>query len=333
MSVDKFINFYVHHLSFIIEALFLAILIFVALYIYLSIRAEKHETVGMQGLGHLEDLIKKALERSTLAAVPAGGAPHLVDDDDTNLEKVAAPTSGAAPAPEETKVVAETKKAIEVMSVQVGEKDKKIEELSSQISDLQAQVQKSKQELASSVDTKALEIKIKDLESKLAEYEIIEDDIANLSLYKEENVRLKDELNKLKGAGGATPSVPEADLEIPAVDATAGLEALGSDIMAEFQAAVESQDSATKAMDVAIPESEPTAAAAVEPAKVAVTEPKVEAKTEEEVPSALKVDLNADTVLNELEAFEKSGVQAQDDGQDEGAKLIAEFENFMENKS
>jgi hypothetical protein len=60
----------------------------------------------------------------------------------------------------------------------------------------------------SGVDIAELNKKIKDLEARLSEYEIIEDDIANLSIYKEENARLKNELGKLKN--GASPAAPTA---------------------------------------------------------------------------------------------------------------------------
>lgn len=56
--------------------------------------------------------------------------------------------------------------------------------------------------------------KISDLEAKLAEYEVLEDDIADLSLYKEENARLKAEVERLKGGGepeSEGPGVPEPD--------------------------------------------------------------------------------------------------------------------------
>ena len=51
---------------------------------------------------------------------------------------------------------------------------------------------------ASSGDTLVLEEKIKDLEARLSEYSIIEDDIADLSFYKEETLRLQDEVKTLK---------------------------------------------------------------------------------------------------------------------------------------
>lgn len=49
--------------------------------------------------------------------------------------------------------------------------------------------------------------KIRDLEGKLAEYEIIEDDIADLSLFKEENMQLKRRLEALgENVSAANPS-------------------------------------------------------------------------------------------------------------------------------
>ena len=52
--------------------------------------------------------------------------------------------------------------------------------------------------------------RIKELEAKLEEYSILEDDIADLSLYKEENQRLKNEIEQLKGAGATASAAPAA---------------------------------------------------------------------------------------------------------------------------
>lgn len=51
-----------------------------------------------------------------------------------------------------------------------------------------------------SAELTALQAKIKELQAKLSEYEIIEDDIADLSIFKEENKKLKDEIEKLRAA-------------------------------------------------------------------------------------------------------------------------------------
>ena len=59
----------------------------------------------------------------------------------------------------------------------------------------------------------AMKTKIDELEAKLFEYEIITDDIADLSLYKDENARMKSEIDdmrsRLDAAVAAAASVPE----------------------------------------------------------------------------------------------------------------------------
>lgn len=77
-------------------------------------------------------------------------------------------------------------------------------------------------EIKTSGDAHLLGGRIKELEAKLAEYEILEDDIADLSLYKEENARLRADLEKAKSA--APPATPDAPS--------------GEDIVAEFAEAV-----------------------------------------------------------------------------------------------
>lgn len=112
--------------------------------------------------------------------------------------------------------------------------------LKAELSDRETQLKKMKEEApaadgaigpASSDMTAKLNDQLKrieELEAKLAEYEILEDDIADLSLYKEENARLKAELDSVKG-GGAPPA------ETPAEPSTAGKE----DLVAEFAQAIE----------------------------------------------------------------------------------------------
>ncbi len=56
--------------------------------------------------------------------------------------------------------------------------------------------------------------KIKSLEDRLAEYEIIEDDIADLSKFKEENARLKRQLETLS-AGGPAAAADKSSKESP----------------------------------------------------------------------------------------------------------------------
>ena len=99
--------------------------------------------------------------------------------------------------------------------------------------------------------------RISELEAKLAEYEVLEDDIADLSLYKEENARLKTELDRLKGGGA--PSAEEA-AEVPEPEES-------EDLVKEFAEAV------GKDPDVEGPEPDPEPEAAPEPVAEAAPEP------------------------------------------------------------
>jgi len=72
--------------------------------------------------------------------------------------------------------------------------------------------------------------RIKELEEKLAEYEILEDDIADLTLYKDENSRLRAELDKVKGVTTPAPTLSSRPgIAIPDT----------GDPMADFESTVE----------------------------------------------------------------------------------------------
>ncbi len=66
----------------------------------------------------------------------------------------------------------------------------------------------------------ALTAKLKELEARLAEYEIISEDISDLSHFKEENARLTSELQTLRQAGATQPApnagVPEVPVPVAA---------------------------------------------------------------------------------------------------------------------
>lgn len=99
---------------------------------------------------------------------------------------------------------------------------------------------------ATSGGDEALAARLKELEARLAEYEIIEDDIADLSHFKEENMRLRDEIEGLRvavsaastaaPAAGLVSSEGQVDLKFKPADS---FELSADDeIMKEFAAAV-----------------------------------------------------------------------------------------------
>ncbi len=80
--------------------------------------------------------------------------------------------------------------------------------------------------------------KVRDLEARLAEYSIIEDDIADLSMYKEENVRLKRELQELRSGAGPAPA---ATAPVAAAAAQASPPKGEPSVVDQFAAAVSKQ--------------------------------------------------------------------------------------------
>ncbi len=80
------------------------------------------------------------------------------------------------------------------------------------VAELQTALERAKPPSTAGVDAQAaaaaleLQGKVRELETRLEEYSIIEDDIADLSMYKEENQRLKSELDELRTALGKAPA-------------------------------------------------------------------------------------------------------------------------------
>jgi hypothetical protein len=160
------------------------------------------------------------------------------------------------------------------------------------VGQVEAQVQALKKDLAareeeltkikasgSGGDADKLGGRIKELETKLAEYEILEDDIADLSLYKEENVRLRGELEKIKGGPAPAPPPPADDIvaefaqavtqEAPPAVSAAELQLQDTgNPMADFESAV-NLEKKIQGIDTPGPAPAPTPA----PAPVAVAPP------------------------------------------------------------
>lgn len=203
MNIEKFLAFWSGHNTLIIELLIAAVLLSV---IYLAFRTffgEEEESSSSSSLGKMnsEDIqrtLKKIIETQ---AGTAGAAPATP----------AAPTAGApaaAPGVDPAQ--------LEKLKVEVQDREKTIQSLKDQMQQLTAN-----QGAASSVASKELETKLKDLEARLAEYEIISEDIADITFYKEENTRLQKELASVKSGGAATAAAPSTPEPTPAPAAPA----------------------------------------------------------------------------------------------------------------
>lgn len=96
-----------------------------------------------------------------------------------------------------------------------------IEKLKAQLEEKSAIVTKLQKEVEASAAnvTQDMTAKIKELEAKLAEYEIIAEDIADLSRYKDQNALLLKEIETLKNQGATKPAAPAAAAAAPAPNA------------------------------------------------------------------------------------------------------------------
>jgi hypothetical protein len=188
VNLEKYLSFVTHRSESIIQWLFLAILI-------------------LSGILIARALFGKKSEESAIAAIPAGGI-----DLQTALQKIMEQT---------TKL--ESVSLEKMNSKDVAAVDVQVQALKADLAARESEIAKLKEAgqaapaAAGGPALDQLSARIKELESKLAEYEILEDDIADLSLYKEENARLKVEIEKAKG--GAPAAAAPAEPAKPAGEA------------------------------------------------------------------------------------------------------------------
>jgi hypothetical protein len=238
---------------------------------------------------------------------------------------------------------------------------KELESRAQIIGELQSQVSKARE----ANNTGELLEKIKNLEGKLSEYEIIEDDIADLSNFKEENIRLQKELEALKRGGPQlvdqfADALTAKPMEAVATAATPTAEEKTADVLSDVVAQAQAQagelgidmgtDTSTpgeEILDFAAPA--PTASgatAAPEVAAPATPAAPVEAKADifgefsgdspnEEVdPLAALGDIDPDKMLDELKDLNADlsmGSEALDEAPDID-KMAQEAES-LEKKS
>lgn len=186
MSVESFLHFWSHYNTRIIEilvGLILLCLVYLAYRTFLApVGGDEETAMGSSRRDDLEKTLTKILETQKV-----GAGPQLSD--------------GEAAA------------EIARLRAEITEKDKQIAELKSRPESVEAVPAPAAAAAPGlSAEEKArLEGTIRDLEARLAEYEIISEDIADLSFYKEENARLQKELEALKGGASAEAApVPEA---------------------------------------------------------------------------------------------------------------------------
>lgn len=117
--------------------------------------------------------------------------------------------------------VAELQKQLTASNAKQEEFAKKIAQLSSEKAALEAKAGQAGGSSAGGGDSKEAQDKIAKLEAKLSEYEVIEDDLANLKKYQQENKQLRAQLSALQGGAPAPEAAPAAEAVVPAAAAPA----------------------------------------------------------------------------------------------------------------
>lgn len=163
-----------------------------------------------------------------------------------------------------------------------------------------------------------LQNKVRDLEARLAEYSIIEDDIADLSMYKDENARLKQELEAMRAQGGASAgsaSVAGESAQIPndPVDEFASIVSgqTAPALEAEKQVGV-IEPFVASAPEASAPASAPEAAPVSQDAVDAMLASAAAAETSDAADGPLMGSLDTSKMLEEVATLETSA-EASDD--------------------
>jgi DNA repair exonuclease SbcCD ATPase subunit len=260
VTIEQFLLFWNRHNMSIIEGLVACIIIislFLGYQLFFGKKAADHDLGGLD-TSKLEETLERILQSQ--AGRPSNDSGTVAGSVYTAVE-------------------------IDQMVASLAESDASIQELKNALNEAQAAVTAASANGGggsgvSAQDKATYELKINDLETRLAEYEIIAEDIADLARYRDENEKLKKENAELRAEierlkrGGAVAGVdmsppPVQEMPdfnpVPSMDPIPEPEApaapvddgplIDDDLMAEFAAAVESQKAASAAGGGAEPES------------------------------------------------------------------------------
>ncbi|GEM_PF-3308062 len=216
-------------------------------------------------------------------------------------------------------------------SAQLLDLQNEIKQLQEHLIEKQNQIEEAKSQAQSAMGTKSnqeeLESRLKELEAKLTEYEIIAEDIADLSKFREENVVLKNQIKELQQNSANTIKTEMPPLETveseptPAPPPSSAQEdlAISDDIMAEFAKAVEDQKSATSSKNKieVIPQAQdddlidkilsgqnPMPAQSETPPPVEVSEPPLVEQEETDAQFNLDMMVNEASQLEQIQSVE-----------------------------
>lgn len=337
MTVETFLSFWSQHNTVIIEGL-VGLVVFLSLFLaFRSFFGKKEETHGEANHGNLdtaqlEKTLQKILDNQSHQTKPAKS-----EDLDLGVELEGEQPAAAPAASSEAGVEAAQ------MKVFLADSQKKIETLQAQLKEAQTKATEAVAAAASAPAAASgggdngasaeLSAKIKDLEARLSEYEIISEDIADLSRFREENEELRKQLDGFQKAAGSAATAQEAPAPVQAApEPTPSFESAPP---VELESAFADASAGQTPTEPAI---EPVVESAMEPAAEA---PAADAGSEliddelmKEFAAAVEGQKAATSAALET-AAEKAGdgAEASKKVTDESEKLMNEFENFVAKKS
>lgn len=259
--MDKFLLFWTHYNTQIIQSVIAVILIMVTFLVWGALVSprpssseESTSASGSANAAEIEKTLQKILENQA-------NRPVMVEGAGASLDPAAIDAAVAAQTAALKKTMADKEAMIKQLEAKVQEAEK-------------AGAAASAGAAGGGGNSAELDAKIKDLEARLQEYEIIAEDISDLAKFREENDKLKKELEALRAGAKAAPApaapaaaaapapaaptapTPEptaAPAAAPAPAAESTEFAIDDELMKEFAAAVEGQKSGALAEENAVP--------------------------------------------------------------------------------
>ncbi len=169
-------------------------------------------------LKSIEETLKKVIDKipqGQITQAPKEQKASSIQDEEDEAP-IKKPDASAPAAMQATSAPVVDTAALDKLKATVGEREQKIKQLESELSQAK-QAAQSAPAISAGASDDAL-AKIQELQSKLSEYAIIEEELADISKFKEENARLKIEIETIKASGGGAPAAELAAAPVAAVE-------------------------------------------------------------------------------------------------------------------
>lgn len=305
VNMQQFLTFWNTYNVTIIEVLIGIIVLTVGFLVYSMTFGKKNESISDSA--QIEKTLQKILEAQ--ASNPATKLSGLSN------KGVSDPTLGAGATDE-----------VDRLRANLQEKDAQLEQLHAMVAETSAKqaadgAAADQAAVTPGVDVSGLESRIKELEGNLAEYEIISEDIADLSRFKEENARL---LKQLDGQKSASPPAPTRPVATGIEPAPAPAQSVEENVESIVEASP--SEVVTETVSEAMAEASTEDAAEVV-AEIASTEAPISTAETGTEPGFETPSVVDDELMKEFAAAVEG--QKNSTVSNETDKLMNDFENFM----